>query len=225
MKNKFRILIGCEESDEVRGRFEKLGYDAWSCDIKENRNKNAKHYQEDIFNILNQKWDCFISFPPCTHLAVSGSRHFEQKIKDGRQQEGIDFFMKMINADINHIAVENPIGIMSKKYRKPDQIIQPFYFGDKAQKSTCLWLKNLPKLYHNKQVNLFDKEVTHTDKGEFFEWVDKKTGVIKKQPLWYYNALKQSADKRAEIRSKTFSGIAEAMVNQWDNYFSFKYNF
>ena len=225
MKNKFRILIACEESDEVRGRFEKLGYDAWSCDLKENRNLNAKHLKNDIFQVLNQKWDMMIAFPPCTHLAVSGSRHFEIKIKDGRQQEGIDFFMQIINQNINHIAVENPIGIMSKKYRKPDQIIQPYFFGDKAQKSTCLWLKNLPKLYHNRTANLFDDKITHTDKGEFFEWVDKNTGKFKRQPLWFYNALKESKEKRAEIRSKTFPGIAEAMSNQWDEYLSNKYNF
>ncbi len=179
---KKRILVACEESDEVRGRFEKLGFDAWSCDLQENRNKKAKHYQCNIFDIINDNWDAMIAFPPCTHLAVSGATWFEQKRKDGRQQEGIDFFMKIINAPIKHIAVENPIGIMSKLYRKPDQIIQPYYFGDKAQKTTCLWLKNLPKLYHNDKPNLFDLVVTHTSKGEFKEWVDFKTGKIKKQP-------------------------------------------
>jgi site-specific DNA-cytosine methylase len=108
----FRVLVACEESDEVRGRFEALGFDAWSCDLQPNRNPKAKHYQGDIFDIINDGWDAMIAFPPCTHLAVSGARHFEQKRKDGRQQQGIDFFMAMVNAPIKRIAVENPMGIM-----------------------------------------------------------------------------------------------------------------
>ena len=213
-----KILIACEESDEVRGRFEKLGFDAWSCDIQPNRNPNAKHYQCNIFDIINDNWDAMIAFPPCTHLAVSGAAWFEQKRKDGRQQEGIDFFMAMVNAPIKHIAIENPIGIMSKIYKAPTQIIQPYYFGDKAQKSTCLWLKNLPKLYHNSTPNLFDNIVTHTTKGEFFEWIDSKTGKKKRQPLWFKEARNLESHERSKIRSKTFPGIAEAMAEQWGNY-------
>jgi len=212
-----RILIACEESDEVRGRFEKLGFDAWSCDIQPNRNPNAKHYQCNIFDIINDNWDAMIAFPPCTHLAVSGAAWFEQKRKDGRQQQGIDFFMAMVNAPIKHIAIENPIGIMSKIYKPPTQIIQPYYFGDKAQKSTCLWLKNLPKLYHNSSINLFDDLVTHSGKGEMIEFISKK-GVKKRQPKWYADALKLNADERSKVRSKTFPGIAEAMAEQWGNY-------
>lgn len=132
--------------------------------------------------------------------------------------------MKMINANIKHIAVENPIGIMSKKYRKPDQIIQPYFFGDKAQKSTCLWLKNLTKLYHNKTINLFDNEITHTEKGDFVEFISKK-GIKKRQPKWYVDALKLDKEERSKVRSKTFTGIAKAMVKQWDDYFTLKYNF
>lgn len=213
-----KILIACEESDEVRGRFENKGFDAWSCDLQPNRNPKAKHYQGNIFDIINDGWDAMIAFPPCTHLAVSGARHFEQKIKDGRQQEGIDFFMAMVNAPIKHIAVENPIGIMSKLYKKPTQIIQPYFFGDEAQKSTCLWLKNLPKLYHNSSVNLFDNVITHVGKGEFFEYTSKKTGEVKKQPKWFYDALNLPKDERSKVRSKTFSGIAEAMCNQWSEF-------
>ena len=213
-----RILIACEESDEVRGRFEKLGFDAWSCDIQPNRNINAKHYQCDIFEIINDNWDAMIAFPPCTHLAVSGSQWFEQKIKDGRQKEGINFFLKIAKANIKHIAIENPIGIMSKNYMPPSQIIQPYYFGDKAQKTTCLWLKNLPKLYHNATPNLFDDIITHTDKGEFIEWIDKKTGKLKKQPLWYAQARSLKGEERSKVRSKTFPGIADAMAKQWSDY-------
>jgi hypothetical protein len=208
-----RILIACEESDEVRGRFEKLGFDAWSCDIQPNRNPNAKHYQCSIFEVLNNGWDAMIAFPPCTHLAVSGAAWFEQKRKDGRQQEGIDFFMAMVNAPIKHIAIENPVGIMSKLYKKPDQVIQPYYFGDEAQKTTCLWLKNLPKLYHNAAPNLFDNNITHVGKGEF---IIHKSG--KKKPKWFADAFKLKPDERSKERSKTFPGIAEAMANQWGNY-------
>jgi len=162
-----------------------------------------------------------IGFPPCTHLAVSGSRHFEQKRKDGRQQEGIDFFLKLYNADIKHIVLENPIGIMSSYFRKPDQIIQPYYFGDPFQKTTCLWLKNLPKLTYQLEPDLFNEQVTSTkDKGEFVFWIDKKTGKTKSQAKWYYDALinAKTKEERSTIRSKTFPGIAKAMANQWGNY-------
>jgi hypothetical protein len=213
-----RILIACEESDEVRGRFEKLGFDAWSCDLQPNRNPNAKHYQGSIFDIIDDNWDAMIAFPPCTHLAVSGAPHFEKKRADGRQQQGIDFFMAMVNAPIKHIAIENPIGIMSKIYKPPTQKIQPYYFGDEAQKTTCLWLKNLPPLYHNSAPNLFDDEITHVGKGEMFEWVDSKTGKLKRQPKWYADAFKLNPEERSKVRSKTFPGIAEAMATQWSEY-------
>jgi hypothetical protein len=206
-----RILLACEESQAVCIEFRKKGHDAFSCDIQDCSGPHPEwHIKGDVIEQLNNRWDMMIAFPPCTHLAVSGARHFEQKKKDGRQQEGIDFFMKMINAPIEKIAVENPIGIMSKLYRKPDQIIQPYYFGDAFQKSTCLWLKNLPKLYHQKKPDLFSKEITHSEKGQFKEWIDKKTGKLKRQPMWYYQAF---AD--GKTRSKTFPGIAKAMADQW----------
>ena len=137
----------------------------------------------------------------------SGARHFAKKIADGRQQQGIDFFMGFANAKCDKIMIENPIGIMSTKWRKPDQIIQPWQFGDKAQKSTCLWLKGLPKLVPTDIV----------EKGEFKEWVCKKTGKKKKQALWFYEALQKSktAQERSTLRSKTFQGIADAMAEQW----------
>jgi hypothetical protein len=205
-----RILIACEESDEVRSRFEALGFDAWSCDLQPNRNPKAKHYQGNVFDIINENWDAMIAFPPCTHLAVSGAAWFEQKRKDGRQQEGIDFFLQIANVPIKKIAIENPIGIMSKIFRKPNQIIQPYYFGDEAQKTTCLWLKNLPPLYHNAKANLFDNDVTHVGKGEF---ITHKSGKTK--PKWFADAFKLSPKERSKERSKTFLGIAEAMANQW----------
>lgn len=214
-----RILIACEESQAVCIEFRKLGHEAFSCDIQECSGGHPEwHYQQDIFEVINLGWDAMISFPPCTHLAVSGAPHFAKKIADGRQQQGIDFFMAMINAPIEKIAVENPIGIMSKNYRLPDQIIQPYFFGDPFQKSTCLWLKNLPLLFHSESIDLFNDNVTHSDKSEleYFEWTDKK-GVKKRQPLWYYNAFKNAKTKeeRSRLRSKTFPGIAKAMAEQW----------
>jgi site-specific DNA-cytosine methylase len=213
-----RILIACEESDEVRSRFEKYGFDAWSCDLQPNRNTNAKHYQGNVFDIINDGWDAMIAFPPCTHLAVSGAAWFEQKRKDGRQQEGINFFMAMVNAPIKYIAIENPVGIMSKIYKPPTQIIQPYYFGDEAQKTTCLWLKNLPPLYHNAYPNLFDSSVTHVGKGEFYNYIDKN-GRQKRQAMWFAAAKGFGGHKAAKdvskVRSKTFPGIAQAMADQW----------
>lgn len=210
-----RILIACEESDEVRSRFEKIGFDAYSCDIQPNRNPNAKHFQCDIFDILNNEWLAMIAFPPCTHLAVSGAAWFEKKRNDGRQQQGIDFFMSIINAPIKHIAVENPIGIMSKIYKKPDQIIHPYYFGDDTSKATCLWLKNLPKLYHNKEKNLFDDHVTHV-KPYFTKFIGKNGKISnhsRTSNIWY-----KSNEIRSKERSKTFPGIAHAMATQWGEY-------
>ena len=208
-KNKLKILVACEESQAVTKYLRQLGHEAFSCDILPCSGGHKEwHIQEDVFKVVEGggHWDMMIAFPPCTHLASSGARHFKQKIEDGRQQEGIDFFMKLANVDIDRIAIENPIGIMSTKYRKPDQIIQPYQFGDKAQKSTCLWLKNLPKLNPTDVV----------EKGEFFEFVSKK-GVKKRMPMWYYKALQdaKTPGERSTLRSKTFDGIAKAMATQW----------
>jgi site-specific DNA-cytosine methylase len=217
-----KVLVACEESQAVTIRLRSLGIEAYSCDIQEESGGHPEwHYKKDIFEVINLGWDMMIAFPPCTHLTVSGARHFEQKRLDGRQQQGIDFFMAMINAPIKHIAVENPIGIMSSEYKKPDQIIQPYYFGDPFQKTTCLWLKNLPKLTYQLEPDLFSQDVTATkDKGEFITWIDKNTGKEKKQARWYYDALQQAKTKeeRSKIRSKTFPGIADAMANQWGNF-------
>ena len=203
-----RILVACEESQAVTKELRKLGHEAYSCDLLEQSGGHPEwHIKGDaVAEAYSGKYDMMVCFPPCTHLAVSGARHFKQKILDGRQQQGIDLFMSFINAPIYKIAIENPIGIMSTKYKKPNQIIQPWQFGDKAQKSTCLWLKNLPKL---EPTNIVDK-------GEFIEFISKK-GVKKKQPKWYFDALKNAKTpaERRTLRSKTFKGMAEAMANQW----------
>ena len=143
-----RVLLACEESQAVCMEFRRKGHEAFSADILDCSGPHPEwHIKGDVLDIIqNEKWDMMIAFPPCTHLAVSGARHFEAKRKDGRQQEAIDFFLKMINAPIEKIAVENPIGIMSTELRKPDQIIHPYYFGDPYSKATCLWLQNLKPL-------------------------------------------------------------------------------
>ena len=218
-----RILVACEESQNVTNELRKLGHEAYSCDIQMHSGSHDEwHICQDVLPLLNgfckfktvdgdyheinSKWDMIIAFPPRTDLCVSGARHFAKKQADGRQQRSIDFFMKFVNADCDKIAIENPIGIMSTKYRKPDQIIQPWQFGDKYSKSTCLWLKNLPLLVPTKIV----------EKGEFIEWIDKN-GKKKRQAKWFYEALRNSknAEERAKIRSKTFPGIANAMATQW----------
>ena len=204
-----KILVACEESQAVTKELRVLGYEAYSCDLLPCSGGHPEwHLQIDVFEVIGNgtQWDMMIAFPPCTDLAVSGARHFERKIADGSQQRSIDFFMKLVNAPIDKIAIENPIGIMSGKYRKPDQIIQPLQFGDKAQKSTCLWLKNLPKLEPTDIV----------EKGEFFEFTSKK-GEKKRMPMWYYKALQEAKtpEQRRTLRSKTFQGIAKAMATQW----------
>lgn len=208
-----KILVACEESQAVTIRMREKGHEAYSCDILECSGGHPEwHIQDDVLKVINDGWDMMIAFPPCTHLAVSGAAWFEQKRKDGRQQEGIDFFMSLVNAPINKKAIENPVGIMSNEYRRPDQIIQPYFFGDPFQKTTCLWLFNLPPLYHNDKPNLFDSKVTHVDKGEFVEWVDEKTGRVRRMAKWYNDA--RSGD-HGHKRSKTFPGIAQAMADQW----------
>ncbi|MDC1452485.1 hypothetical protein N8371_08805 [Vicingaceae bacterium] len=203
-----RVLVACEESQAVTKELRNLGHEAFSCDILPCSGGHPEwHIKGDaVKEAYTGKYDMMICFPPCTHLAVSGARHFKEKIEDGRQQQGIDLFMSFANAPIDKIAIENPIGIMSTKFQKPNQIIQPWMFGDKAQKSTCLWLKNLDELVPTNIV----------DKGEFFEFVSKK-GVKKKMAMWYYKALKdaKTSAERSTLRSKTFGGIAKAMANQW----------
>ena len=188
-----RVLVACEYSGTVRDAFAKLGHDAWSCDILPT-DSPGQHYQCDIMEVMGKGWDLMIAFPLCTHLAVSGAKHFAKKRADGRQQQGIDFFLQVVNANIPKIVVENPVGIMSTLFRKPDQIIQPWQFGDTAQKTTCLWLKDMPPLKHTNIV----------DKGEFYTAPSGK-----RLPKWY------SDNKSAKARSKTFQGIADAMAQQW----------
>ena len=196
-----KVLVACEFSGTVRNAFAKLGHDSWSCDL-EATDVPGNHYQGNMFDIINEGWDLMIAHPPCTHLAVSGARHFEQKRADGRQQQGIDLFMSVINANIPMMAVENPIGIMSSLYRKPDQIIQPWQYGHGTTKATCLWLKNLPLL---KPTNIVDKGAVWTAKSG------------KRMSQWFYDSSLLPAKEREKMRNKTFQGIADAMADQWGN--------
>ena len=195
-----KVLIACEFSGIVRDAFKEKGHDAWSCDILASESK-GNHIKGDVLKRLDEGWDLMIAHPPCTHLAVSGARWFKYKQKE--QLEALDFVKKLLDAPINKIALENPVSIISSKIRKPDQIIQPYQFGHEAQKTTCLWLKNLPKL---KSTNIVSK-------GQFTIF---KSG--KKHPKWYADALKLSKHDRMKKRSETFKGIAQAMADQWGSY-------
>jgi site-specific DNA-cytosine methylase len=180
-----KVLIACEYSGVVREAFAARGHEAMSCDILPTE-IDGNHYEGDVRDVLDYPWDLMIAHPPCTHLSVSGAKHFAEKRKDGRQQSGVSFFMSLMKSDIPMIAVENPISIISTLYRKPDQIIQPWQFGHGETKATCLWLKNLPTLQPSNIVE------------------GRKDRIHKLPP----------SEDRWKIRSRTYQGIATAMADQ-----------
>lgn len=241
-----KILVACEESQAVTKELRRLGHEAYSCDIIDQSGGHPEwHIMGDALPLLNpsmipiwdgttkikgiefstcdgkehfinNKWDMIIAFPPCTHLAVSGARHFEGKRADGRQREGIEFFCQFLNADCDKIAIENPVGIISGDYipkwfpdlaekyglpRKQNQIIQPYEFGDPHKKSTCLWLKGLPTL---KPTNIVEPDLIK------YECKSGKTVTFSRHMVQGFKS-----DERAKSRSKTFPGIAKAMAEQW----------
>lgn len=205
-----KILIACEESQAVCKEMRNRGHDAYSCDIQDCSGGHPEwHLKRHLEEIISNDWDMIIAFPPCTHLAVSGAAHFDKKRENGQQQYAIHFFMMIANAHCQKICIENPIGIMSTEYRKPDQIIHPYYFGDPVPKSTCLWLKNLPMLKHFSNDDLFDKK-THVD-PEYIEYNSAKTKSGKSQ----YSVFGKLGKGKGKERSITFPGIARAMANQW----------
>ncbi|MCP4139538.1 MAG: DNA cytosine methyltransferase [Chloroflexi bacterium] len=196
-----KILVACEESQAVTKEFRKLGHEAYSCDILPCSGGHPEwHIQGDVVPLLKEKWDMIIAFPPCTHLAVSGAAWFKEKIADGRQQQGINFFMQFTNLKCQKVAIENPVSIMSTKWRKPDQYIQPYEFGDPTPKKTCLWLKGLPKL-----------EPTNIVEPEYI--IGKRDG--KKYTKIHYMSAGKGSEERSRLRSKTFPGIAKAIAEQW----------
>lgn len=183
-----KILVACEESQAVCKAFRDRGHEAYSCDIVPCSGGHPEwHLQQDVVPLLSQKWDMIIAFPPCTDLAVSGARYFKEKQKDGRQQKSIDFFMLFTEVDCPRVAIENPIGIMSTRWKKPTQIIQPWMFGHGETKATCLWLKGLHPLQPT-------------------EIVEGREPRVWKMP---------PSKERAKLRSKTYPGIARAMAEQW----------
>lgn len=200
-----RVLVACEESQAVTTQFRAIGVEAYSCDILPCSGGHPEwHIQGDVSPLLRIKhWDIIIAFPPCTHLACSGARWFAKKQTDGRQQQGIDFFMQFVNSNYKRVAIENPVGIMSTMYRKPDQIIQPYEYGDPYEKRTCLWLRGLPKLLPTIVVQPPARIVFTSGKS---------------MPKWCADTYNLPAKERAVVRSKTFPGIAKAMVTQWVDY-------
>lgn len=183
-----RVLVACEYSATVRDAFRARGHDAWSCDLLPTEGDPEWHLQGNVLAHLNVDcWDLLIAHPPCTDLAVSGARHFAEKIADGRQQRALDFVQALLDAPIPRIALENPISVISSKIRKPDQIIQPWQFGHGETKATCLWLKNLPKLVPT-------------------DIVEGRSDRIHKMP---------PGPNRWKERSRTYQGIANAMAEQW----------
>lgn len=203
-----RILVACEESQAVTIELRKLGHEAYSCDIIPCSGGHPEwHLQQDVIPLLKEHWDMIIAFPPCTYLTVTGNRWFNvdkygdkaiQRMKD--REDAINFFMMFANANCERIAIENPVGIMSSEWRKPNQIVNPWQFGDPYEKKTCLWLKGLPELVPTDIVEVPPR--TKFDSG-------------KTMPAWYAEAWHLPKEERAKLRSKTFPGIARAMAEQW----------
>lgn len=199
-----KILVACEYSGIVRNAFTKKGHDAWSCDILPTES-TGPHIQGDVFEILNDGWDMMIAHPPCTYLAVTGNKwmkpEFKKRFPERQQQriDAIDFFMKLYNAPIDKIVIENPVGIMSTKFRKPNQYVHPYYFGDPHSKKIGLWLKKLNNLEKGDVV-----------KPEMYVY---KNG--RKDPMWHVKTMGLPKEERTKARSRTFPGIANAMADQW----------
>ena len=185
---KGRVLVACEYSATVRDAFRARGFDAWSCDLLPTEGDPRWHIQGDAIEAAyGQHWDLMIAHPPCTDLAVSGARHFAAKVADGRQARSLQFVQSLLDAPIAHIALENPVSIISSRIRKPDQIIQPWQFGHGETKATCLWLKNLPRLVPTNVVEGREPRVHRMAPGP----------------------------NRWKERSRTFQGVADAMALQW----------
>lgn len=201
-----KILVACEESQTVTIELRNLGHEAYSCDIEECSGGYPQwHIKGDVLMELNKEWDMIIAFPPCTHLSAAGAPSWKKKQEDGRQQEAIEFVYKIRDAKCNRIAIENPTGKLNTSWRKPDQILNPFQFGDPFKKRTCLWLKGLKKL---ENTNLVYPEFHYTSNST--RGGKLKDGSRKKSALPIFKAWDS-----AKERSKTFTGIAKAMAEQW----------
>jgi hypothetical protein len=198
--HSIRVLVACEYSGRVRDAFTAKGFDATSSDLLPSRTP-GKHYQGNVLDIINDGWDLLIGFPPCTYISNVNTkwRNDIERLKEACK--AMEFFADLYSAPINRIALENPVGMLSTCFRKPDQIIQPYYFGGNQLKTTCLWLKNLPKLHHASQDNLFEKSTHGTLSQEF------TSNKSHRQSHWYNNNKSE--------RSTLFPAIANAMADQW----------
>ena len=203
-----RVLVACEESQAVTIEFRKRGHQAFSCDTQPESGGHPEwHIQEDVSKLLKRKWDMMIAFPPCTYLCRPGSPYLnvdrygdKATLRYWLREVSIEFFMKLANAPIDKIAIENPVGVMSRYWRKPDQIVNPYQFGDPYQKETCFWLKGLPKLV---PTDVVEPEPMHVFPSS------------NSMPAWFMRASRRPHAERSKIRSKTFPGIAKAMAEQW----------
>lgn len=207
-RNEIKVLVACEESQVVTIEFRKRGHKAYSCDIQPCSGGHPKwHIQDDVLNHIDNEWDMMICFPDCTYLTVTGNKWFKPEFRyrfpnrEQQRKDAIKFFLKLYNSDIPKIAIENPVGIMSTVFRKPDQYIHPYYFGDPHSKKTGLWLKGLSKL---KPTNIV-KPIMYTYKNG------------RKDPIWHVETMRLSKKERTKARSKLFPGIAYAMAKQWGN--------
>lgn len=208
-----KVLVACEESQAVTKELRRLGHEAYSCDILPCSGGHPEwHLQQDVIPLLNEKWDMIIAFPPCTYLTVAGNRWFNVEkygvnaLRRRKEREkAIDFFLAIANADCQRIAIENPVGIMSSVWRKPNQIIQPYQYGHNARKGTCLWLKGLPELQPTCIVDPGEIRPGGFSAGASADCARDENGKI----------LRWNDPHTALIRSKTFTGIAKAMAEQW----------
>ena len=217
-----KVLVACEESQEVCKAFRARGHEAYSCDIQEPSGGHPEwHICGDVLPLINGncefvtmdgtqhkiggKWDLIIAHPPCTYLTLAGNKWFKPEFayrfpdRQKQREEAIDFFMAIANADCGKIAIENPVGVMSSQWRKPDQYIEPYMFGDPEKKKTGLWLKGLPLL---KSTNIVEPVIIHCKSGA-------------NEPRWHMETMRLPKEERSRVRSQTFPGIAKAMAEQW----------
>lgn len=211
-----KVLVACEESQTVCRAFRNRGHEAYSCDILPCSGGHPEwHIQDDVLKHLNEDWDLIIAHPPCTYLTVAANKYYNVEKygakaieREQLREEAMEFFLKFTDLKCSKVAIENPVGVMSTRYKKPTQVIQPYYFGDKERKATCLWLKGLPPL---KPTNIVEPDIIKHKSGR----TDSRL---------HFETLKLPKEERARIRSKTFEGIALAMAEQWGDYIVKDYN-
>lgn len=201
-----RVLVACEESQEVCKAFRELGHEAYSCDIEPCSGGHPEwHLQCDALEIIKMRWDLIIAHPPCTYLTNAGNKWFKPEYKERfpdreqKREDAVSFFMAFWNADCPRVAIENPQGIMSSRFRKPDQYIEPYMFGDSEKKKTGLWLRGLPALA---PTNVVEPIIIECASGA-------------REPRWHMESMHLPPKERSKVRSKTFPGIARAMAEQW----------